>query len=96
MAGDTRRPQTLGGAAYLAVLVAAGAALLMVVLGAWRTGITVLGASLLAAAGFRVALRETSAGMLRVRRKHTDVALLVLVGVALIVLANNIPDQPPG
>ena len=39
-------------------------------------------------------LPERQAGMLRVRRKGSDVVMMLLVGVALVVLAVVVPDQP--
>ena len=60
-----KRPQTVGGVVYLAVL----------------------------AAGTRLVLSERGAGMLRVRRRWSDVLMLTVAGVALIVLAIVVPNQ---
>jgi hypothetical protein len=90
-----RRPQTLGGVVYLAVLAAALVGLGIVAAGAWRTGLAWLGTGLLVAALFRLVLSEHGAGMLRVRRKWSDVTMLTLAGVALIVLTVVVPNQPP-
>lgn len=90
-----RRPQTLGGVVYLAVLAAAVVGLVIVLAGAWRTGLSWVGAGLLVAAGTRLLLSEHGAGMLRVRRRWSDVLMLTLAGVGLIVLAFVVPDQPP-
>ena len=54
-----------------------------------------IAASLLAAAVLRLVLPARDAGMLAVRRRSVDVALLVVVGLALFVLAATIPNQPP-
>jgi hypothetical protein len=89
-----RRPQTLGGAVYLVMVAAALTGLAITVLGAWRTGVVWMGASLLGGAAGRLLLPDRQAGMLRVRRKRADVALMLLAGVALVVLAVVIPDQP--
>ena len=89
-----RRPQTLGGVVYLSVLGAALVGLLIVAAGAWRTGLSWVGAGLLVAAGARLLLSEHGAGMLRVRRRWSDVLMLVLAGLGLIVLALVVPDQP--
>ncbi len=91
--GLLKRPQTTGGVVYLVLLLASLVSLAVVALGAWRTGIAALGVSLLVAAGLRVVLPETEAGMLGVRRKASDVLGLVVVGVMLIVLSVLIPDQ---
>jgi DUF3017 family protein len=90
-----RRPQTLGGLVYLAVLVAALVGLGIVLAGAWRTGLSWIGVGLLVAALFRLVLTERGAGMLRVRRKWSDVLMLTVAGVALIVLSVVVPNQPP-
>ena len=93
--GPLRRPQTLGGVVYLAVLAAAFIGLGIVFAGAWRTGVTWMGAGLLVAAATRLVLSERGAGMLRVRRKWSDVTMLTCAGLALIVLAVIVPNQPP-
>ena len=79
---------------YLAVLAAAVVGLLFVLAGAWRTGLSWIGTGLLFAAATRLVLSERGAGMLRVRRKWSDVLMLTVAGVALIVLAVAVPDQP--
>lgn len=93
--GPLRRPSTLGGVVYLAVLGSVAAGLLLTVAGAWRVGVSGIGAGLLVSALTRLLLSERRAGMLRVRRKWSDVAMLTLAGVSLIVLAVVVPDQPP-
>lgn len=90
-----RRPQTFGGLVYLVVVAATGAGLLVVAFGPWRRGVMLIGAALLLGAVMRVLLPEAEAGMLRVRRSRwIDLVMLAGVGVALIVLAVVIPDQP--
>ena len=89
-----RYPSTLGGLVYLVVVAVTALGLLVVVLGPWRRGIVIIGTSLLLAAVMRLALRDANAGMLRVRRRWADVLMMVGVGVAMIVLANVIPNQP--
>jgi Protein of unknown function (DUF3017) len=88
-----RRPQTLGGTVYLLVLAAALVGLGIVLAGAWRTGVGWIGAGLLVAALARLVLAEQAAGMLRVRRKWSDVLMLSVAGVALIVLSVVVPNQ---
>lgn len=87
-------PQTLGGAIYLVVVAVAAIGIAVVAFGPWRRGVLVLGIALVGAAVARLVLRENDAGMLRVRSRPFDVTALAGVGVALIVLAANIPDQP--
>ena len=88
-----RRPQTLGGTVYLLVLAAALVGLGIVLAGAWRTGVGWMGAGLLVAALARLVLAEEAAGMLRVRRKWSDVLMLSVAGVTLIVLSVVVPNQ---
>ena len=92
--GPLRRPQTLGGVVYLAVLAASLVGLGIVFLGAWRTGLAWIGVALLVAALTRLVLSERGAGMLRVRRKWSDVLMLTAAGVGLIVLTIVVPNQP--
>jgi hypothetical protein len=91
--GPLKRPQTLGGVVYLGVLAASLAGLLLVLAGAWRTGLAWVGSGLLVAAVTRLVLSERGAGMLRVRRKWSDVLMLVVAGVGLIVLSIVVPTQ---
>lgn len=88
-----RRPQTLGGTIYLLVLGASLVGLGIVAAGAWRTGVGWIGAGLLVAAMARLVLPEEAAGMLRVRRKWSDVLMLTVAGVALLVLSVVVPNQ---
>lgn len=92
--GPRRHPSTRGGMLYLLVLVVTVVGVALVVLVDWRVGVRVEGAALIAAAGLRLALPERDAGMLAVRNRYFDAALVVLMGVVLIVLAGSIPDQP--
>ena len=92
--GPFKRPQTLGGVVYLGVLGASVVGLGIVLAGAWRTGLSWIGAALLVASFSRLVLSERRAGMLRVRRKWSDVLMLTVAGVGLIVLTIVVPDQP--
>ncbi len=89
-----RYPSTIGGAFYLAVLAVSAIAIGIVTTGAWRAGIRWFGGALVFAAVIRAVLPAKDAGMLAVRRRWFDCLLLAGVGVALIVLASSIPDQP--
>ncbi|WP_238342859.1 DUF3017 domain-containing protein [Nocardioides cynanchi] len=89
-----RRPSTIGGAVYLVVLATAGVGLSIVTRGNWRLGVKWMAASLVVAALVRLALPASEAGMLAVRRRFLDVALLAAVGVALWFLSTSIPNQP--
>jgi hypothetical protein len=92
--GPERRPQTVGGVVYLVVVAATLTGLALTMAGAWRTGVVWMGASLVVGGGARLLLPERQAGMLRVRRKGPDVAMLLAAGVALVVLAIVVPPQP--
>jgi hypothetical protein len=92
--GPFKRPQTLGGVVYLGVLAAALVGLVIVLAGAWRTGLSWIGAGLLVAAFARLVFSERGAGMLRVRRRWSDVLMLTVAGVGLIVLSVAVPNQP--
>ena len=89
-----RYPSTIGGAFYLLVLVIVGVALLLVAVAEWRTGIRLMGGALIFAALVRLLLRAHDAGMLAVRHKVLDAAILIVLGGLLIFLAGSIPDQP--
>jgi Protein of unknown function (DUF3017) len=89
-----RKPRTLGGMVYLAVLGVTGLGIGLVVLDRWRTGLTLVGGALVCGALARVVIRDHDAGMLGIRRKSVDVATLIVLGSGLVVLAAVIPDQP--
>lgn len=89
-----RLPQTLGGSLFLLVVAVAGTGIGIVVAGPWRTGIRWLGVALLLGACGRAVLSERGAGMLRVRRRWSDVLTLVVAGSALLVLAVLVPERP--
>lgn len=89
-----RRPSTFGGLIYLVVVATTVAGLCLVAFGPWRRGIALVGVAFLFASGMRLVINEGEAGMLRVRGRWFDVVALAGVGVALITLATNIPDQP--
>ena len=89
-----RYPSTIGGAFYLLVLGAVGVSMVVVALDEWRTGIRLMGGTLVVAAAVRLVLRRRDAGMLAVRHKLLDAVVLVVLGGSLIFLAGSIPDQP--
>ncbi len=60
----------------------------------WRTGVRMIAGALAFAAVLRLVLRDCDAGMLAVRHRALDVAILVVIAVTLFVLAASIPDQP--
>jgi hypothetical protein len=76
----------------LAVLGVVATGLVLGALVAWRAGAIVVGLGLLLAAGLRLSLRERQAGILVVRSRAFDAALLLILGFALVALANTIPE----
>jgi hypothetical protein len=89
-----RYPSTIGGAFYICILIATGAALVVAARNDWRVGVQILGGAVLVAALLRLILATRDAGMLAVRHRAIDVFLLTSAGLALIVLAGSIPNQP--
>lgn len=57
----------------------------------WRLGCLLIGGSLLVGAVERIVLPDREAGLLQVRGKGFDVAVLALTGVAVLVLAVVVP-----
>lgn len=88
-----RKPRTLGGAIYLAVLGATLVGLLLVVADRWREGLLLMGVAILFAAMARAVVSEAESGMLGLRRKPIDVVTLVLLGGGLVTLSLVIPEQ---
>ena len=75
----------------VAVLAVVLAGLGILALDRWRAGAFVIGLGLLLAAGLRLTLRERQAGFLVVRSRGFDAAVLLVLGFALVALANTIP-----
>lgn len=88
-----RYPSTFGGLIYVVVVLTAVVGLTMVASGAWRRGVALVGFTLVFAACMRLVTNEDEAGMLRVRGRWFDVLALAGVGISLIALSANIPDQ---
>ncbi|MDT9592772.1 DUF3017 domain-containing protein [Nocardioides zeae] len=86
-------PERVGGFVYLAVLVACAVGVWIVVGGDWRTGIRWFSLALVAGGVARLVLPEAESGMLGVRGRYLDAALLVGVGAVMLVLAGDIPEQ---
>ena len=76
----------------VAVLAVVAAGLLLGAAGAWRPGAVVIGAGVLLAAGLRLVLPARQAGLLAVRSRRLDVAMLLVLGTGLVVLASSVPD----
>jgi len=89
-----RHPSTIGGLFYLVVLVTTGVGIGIAWTGDWRLGVKWVGAALILGAVARLVLRRKDAGMLAVRNRAVDAALLGGVGATLIFLSESIPNQP--
>ena len=88
-----RYPSTFGGLIYIVVVATTLVGLALVAFGPWRRGIALVGFSLIFAGAMRLVTKEDEAGMLRVRGRWFDVTVLTGVGLSLIALATNIPEQ---
>ncbi|MGB8650905.1 MAG: DUF3017 domain-containing protein [Mycobacteriales bacterium] len=76
----------------LSVLAVVAAGLFGIgVLHVWRVGSAVVGLGLLLGAVLRLTLPARQAGLLVVRSRAVDAAVLLVLGFGLVVLANTIP-----
>ncbi|MCY7395170.1 MAG: DUF3017 domain-containing protein [Nocardioides sp.] len=91
---ERRYPSTIGGAAYLAILLTTLVGLVIAALGSWRPGIQVVAAALVVGAVLRLTLPQRDAGMLAVRHRLVDAVLLAGTAGALFFLTTTIPNQP--
>jgi len=82
-----KKPSTTGGIVYLAVTSALVVGLVVVALGAWRTGVTVMGIAFGVAFAFRAVLPDDRAGMLRIRRRFVDLATMGVCSAGMLFLA---------
>jgi hypothetical protein len=89
-----RHPSTIGGLCYLVVLATTGVGIGIAWAGDWRLGVKWIGAALILGAVARLVLRRRDAGMLAVRNRAVDAALLSSVGATMIILSESIPNQP--
>lgn len=76
----------------VSVLLVVGFGLLLAVLVDWQPGAIVVGVGMLLAAGLRLTLPARQVGLLVVRSRGVDAAVLLVLGFATVVLANAIPD----
>ena len=90
-----RKPRTIGGAVFLAVLGTTAFGVALVLAGRVQTGLSTVGAAFLGGAVARLVLPGSQAGMLGVRRKLIDVSTMVLLGTGLLVVAALI-REPAG
>lgn len=74
-----------------AVLLVAAVGVAITATRHWRRGVIVIGTALLLGALLRAALPSARAGLLAVRRRPIDVAVLAAFGTALVALASSVP-----
>ena len=93
-----KRPRTLHELPLITVLALCGVGLLIINYRAstgypWRRGLLVVAAAPLLGALFRLVLPPRQAGMLVVRSRGIDVALLAGLGLAVLVLTLVVPTS---
>ncbi len=88
-----KKPSTTGGVVYLSVLAAVLTGIAFAATGAWRLGITIVGASFGVAFLARSVLPDERAGMLRIRRRFVDLTTMALCAVGMLALAALIPSR---
>jgi Protein of unknown function (DUF3017) len=74
-----------------AVIAVVAVGLLLVAAEQWRRGLVVMGLALLGAGLLRLLLPVRRVGFLAVRSRPVDVALTAAAGLALVLLALNVP-----
>jgi DUF3017 family protein len=86
-----KKPSTTGGLVFLVVVGILLVGLIVVVAGAWRTGVTIMGIAFIVALVFRAVLPDERAGMLRIRRRYVDLTTMAICGGGMLVLAAIVP-----
>lgn len=76
------------------VAVVAVGLFLVAVLDRWRFGSGVIGLGLCLAGALRLTLPARQLGLLAVRSRAVDAAVLLTLGFGLVILANSIPTSP--
>jgi hypothetical protein len=82
-----KKPSTTGGLVYLVVTSALVVGLAVVAVGAWRTGVIVMGLAFGVAFVFRALLPDDRAGMLRIRRRFVDLTTMGACCAGMLILA---------
>jgi hypothetical protein len=82
-----KKPSTTGGIVYLVVTSALIVGVAIVAVGAWRTGVVVMGLAFGVAFVFRAVLPEDRAGMLRIRRRFVDLTTMGACCAGMLILA---------
>jgi hypothetical protein len=84
-------PRSRGSQFYLLTLLGVFVGLVLVLVGLWRAGLYVVGATFVANALGRLVVPEAHKGMLNVRGRGFDVFWTTTLGVSLLVLAAVVP-----
>jgi hypothetical protein len=84
-------PRSRGSQFYLLTLLGVFVGLVLVIVGLWRIGLYVIGATFVANALGRLVVPEAHKGMLNVRGRSFDVFWTTTLGVSLLVLAAVVP-----
>ena len=87
----TARPPTSWQLPSVLVLALVVGGLVLAAQVGWQMGTRVLGLAFLLAAGLRLSLPARSAGWLVVRTRGLDAAALLVLGFAVVALAETIP-----
>jgi uncharacterized membrane protein YiaA len=89
-----KKPSTTGGIFYLVCVGMLVAGLVLVGIGTWRVGVTLMGLGFGLAFVMRLVLPDNRAGMLRVRRRLVDLATLAMCSGVMLAMAVLIPNRP--
>lgn len=89
--GPAAGPGRLWPLLVVLIGVAVGLVLAFVDSDSWRLGALVIGGSLLVGSLIRLVLPDRAAGLLGVRSKALDIAALAFLGVAIVILALEVP-----
>ena len=87
----TSRPRTTWQLPSVLVLAVVATGLALAATVGWQLGTRVLGLAFLLAAGLRLSLPPRVAGWLVVRTRGLDGAVLLVLGFAMVALAETIP-----
>ena len=87
----TARPSTSWQLPSVVVLAVVATGLVLATRVGWQTGTRILGLAFLLAAALRLSLPARSAGWLVVRTRGLDAAVLLVLGLAMVALAETIP-----
>ena len=71
------------------------AGIVFAAMGRWRLASLVIGVSLLTAAALRLVLPPMAGGLLVVRRRWIDVAVMTMLGLGVVALAFVVPPSAP-